>query len=88
MNAPHSLNKHNYIWVNLHEIVNTHLLLELVSPVAQADGKFFMSTQMTWPSCLHIPVAWDYGNEEPLHPAAVILSIGFGPSSLTDVCTT
>lgn len=47
MNAPHSLNKHNYIWVNLHEIVNTHLLLELVSPVAQADGKFFMSTQIS-----------------------------------------
>lgn len=37
----------NYIWVNLHKIVNTHLLLELVSSVAQADGKFFMSTQIT-----------------------------------------
>lgn len=47
VNAPHSLNKHNYIWVNLREIVNTHLRLELVSPVAQADRKFFMSTQMT-----------------------------------------
>lgn len=45
--APHNLNKHNYIWVNVRKIVNTHLLLELVSPVAQADRKFFMSTQMT-----------------------------------------